>query len=86
VEPFKVGQEIHIKLDIRPRSTNGILMSAHGKGDYFVLQLIDGAIKISVNNGKKSFSTVFTPPQPFYLCDGQWHNIESTKISSSLVF
>jgi laminin, alpha 3/5 len=68
--------EIHIKLEVRPRSTNGILMSAHGKGDYFVLQMIDGAVKISVNNGKKAFHTTFTPPQEYYLCDGQWHSIE----------
>ncbi|XP_065337904.1 laminin subunit alpha [Cloeon dipterum] len=78
--PFKVGIEIQIKLEIRPRSNNGILMSVHGKGDFFVLQLIDGAVKASVNNGKKtSFSTTYTPPTPYHLCDGKWHTIQVIK-------
>lgn len=71
-----MGRDIQIKLDIRPRNNSGILVSVHGRRDYLVLQLIDGAIKVSVDNGKGPIFSLFTPPHPHYFCDGQWHSIE----------
>jgi laminin alpha 3/5 len=71
-----VGNSINIKLEIRPRNNSGILVSVHGRRDYLVLQLIDGAVKISVDNGKGPIFSVYTPPNPYYFCDGQWHSIE----------
>lgn len=81
-ERFKVGLEIDIKLDIKPRNTSGLLVAVHGKKDYLVLEMIHGVIKLSVDNGKGPITTSFEPPTPFYFCDGHWHNIQAVKSKS----
>lgn len=77
-DKFRVGWEIDIKLDIKPRNISGLLVSVHAKKDYLVLQMINGQIKFSVDNGKGEISTAYNPPIPHYFCDGEWHNIQGT--------
>ncbi|KAK4877517.1 hypothetical protein RN001_010023 [Aquatica leii] len=78
-EKFKVGLEIDIKMEIKPRNISGLLLSVHGKKDYLVLEMVDGVIKLTVENGKGAISTSFQPDKPHYFCDGQWHNIQAVK-------
>ena len=75
---FRVGVAIDIKLDIRPRKTSGVLMSVHGRRDFLLLQMVDGYLKFSVDNGKGAISAQYTPPHEHYFCDGHWHSIQGT--------
>ena len=40
-----MGLDLTIRMEIRPRSLNGILFSVHGKGDFVVLQLVKGEVR-----------------------------------------
>lgn len=76
---FKVGTDVTIDLEIKPRTTNALLMSVHGKKAYFILSLIDGSIELLVDNGDGPFNTTWTPSKGENLCDGQWHSIQVVK-------
>lgn len=76
---FKVGIDVTIDLEIKPRTTNALLMSVHGKKSYFILSLIDGAVELSVDNGDGPFNTTWTPSKGENLCDGNWHSIQAVK-------
>ncbi|XP_057663543.1 laminin subunit alpha [Diorhabda carinulata] len=80
-DKFKVGQMFNIKLDIKPRVESGVLIAAHGKKDYYVLELLNGTVRLHVENGKGPITAVFIPPNnnTFHLCDGKWHNIQAVK-------
>lgn len=73
---FRVGLEIDIKMEIKPRNVSGLLISVHGKKDYLVLEMVNGTIRLTVENGKGPISTSFQPNNPYYFCDGQWHSIQ----------
>lgn len=77
-ERFKVGPEIDIKMQIKPRNISGLLLAVHGKKDYLVLELIVGSIKLTVDNGRGPISTTFQPNKQHYFCDGEWHSIQGT--------
>ena len=63
-------------MDIKPRSTSGVLLAVHGKRDYLLLQMVDGVIKFTVDNGKGPITSSFKPPKDeFLFCDGNWHQI-----------
>lgn len=75
-DKFKVGLEIDIQLDIKPRNTSGIIMSVHGRRDYLVIQMVDGDIRFTVDNGKGPIEAAFKPSGKHYFCDGNWHSIQ----------
>ncbi|XP_018320894.1 laminin subunit alpha [Agrilus planipennis] len=83
-ERFKVGVTINIKMDIKPRTTSGVLIAVHGKRDYLVLEMVNGTIKVTVENGKGPISNSFRADNPHYLCDGQWHTIQVIKSKSAV--
>lgn len=72
---FKVGRNIDIRMEIKPRNTSGLLMAVHAKRDYLVLQINEGSINLTVENGNGPISTIFSPSTTDYFCDGQWHSI-----------
>lgn len=76
---FKVGVDVTIDLEIRPRTTNALLMSVHGKKSYFILSLIDGSVELLVDNGDGPFNTTWSPSKGQNLCDGEWHSIQAVK-------
>lgn len=75
-EKFHVGQTFNVKLDIKPRLDTGILMSVHGKKDYFILEMVNGSMKLTAENGLGPITAIFEPKTPYYFCDGNWHNIQ----------
>lgn len=77
-DKFKVGRRIKIDLHIKPRSPSGILLAVHGESDYMVLQMVNGTIKFTVDNGKEPLTTSVST-QPYDLCDGRWHTIQVLK-------
>lgn len=78
-EKFNVGSEVKIQFDIKPRSRNGFLMSVHGKRAYLILQLINGTIHFSVDNGDGPIVAIFKPEGNENFCDGQWRTITALK-------
>ncbi|CAG9821860.1 unnamed protein product [Phaedon cochleariae] len=79
-DKYMIGEMFNIKMDIKPRSESGVLVAAHGRRDYYVLELVNGTLKLVVENGKGPVAVAYTPPQKTYhLCDGNWHNIQAVK-------
>lgn len=76
---FRVGNDTNIELEIRPRTTNALLLSVHGKKAFLILELIDGAVQLSVNDGDQMYKTKWHPNENESLCDGNWHTIKVIK-------
>ena len=85
-ETFRVGLDIDIRMEIKPRSTSGILMSVHGRRDFLILQMVNGSLIFSVDNGRGPIVTTFLPQHEHHLCDGKWHYIEGDYQFSKLSF
>lgn len=67
------------KMDIKPRSVNGVLMSLKTSKNYFVLEIKNGTIQFSVESiiGKDPKDPIIVSSTPPYsLCNGEWHTIE----------
>lgn len=74
-----VGIESIISFDIKPRTTNALVLSVHGKRAMFALQLINGTINFTVDNGRKINAIVFHPKPNETLFDGEWHKVTAVK-------
>lgn len=70
-----MGKKIDIQMDIKPRSSSGILFSVHGKNDYVVLEMVNGTIKFFVKASRGQIETSFNAPAVNSLCDGNWHKV-----------
>lgn len=81
VDKFRVGVEINLSLEVKPRYTSGILVAVHSSKDYLLLQLVNGTIKFTVDNGRGPITVKYQPAQPQDVCNGNWIKIEgkSTK-------
>jgi len=71
---------------IKPRRLSGVLLSVHNDdgqglsgGDYLVLQMINGDLYFSMDNGDGDVSAIYVPPAKNGLCDGEWHLIKAQK-------
>ncbi|XP_058060994.1 laminin subunit alpha [Anopheles bellator] len=78
-DKFKVGNELTVSMDIRPRAQSGLLMSVHGRKAFFVLEMINGTISLTVNNGDDPITATYTPLPEENLCDGQWRTVSAIK-------
>lgn len=58
---------------------NGLLLSVHGKKAMFALQLINGTINFTVDNGGGPITAVFNPESNQNFCDGEWHTVTAIK-------
>ncbi|RZC32304.1 Laminin G 2 and/or Laminin II domain containing protein [Asbolus verrucosus] len=76
---FRIGEVFNIKLDIKARRESGVLIAAQGKKDYFVLEMVDGEMRLTVENGRGPIIASFNSNKKFYFCDGQWHSIQAVK-------
>lgn len=83
-DKYRVGESVSITLDIKPRKLSGIIMAVHGRQDYLILQLVDGHLVFSVDNGAGAITARHYPSDKHYLCDGQFHTIQVVK-SKNLV-
>ncbi|KAK9499521.1 hypothetical protein O3M35_002544 [Rhynocoris fuscipes] len=78
-ERFKVGTKFEVELKIKPRALSGLLLSIHGRKDYFVLELVNGTVRMSVENGVGEITSTYIPSDTSLLCDGYWHTIKAIK-------
>ena len=68
------------------RNTTGIILAIKGRKDFMILQMVDGAMTFTVNNGRGPIVAVFKPDYKFRLCDGQWHEIHAVKAKVPRLF
>ncbi|CAL1548003.1 unnamed protein product [Lymnaea stagnalis] len=79
-DKFRVSQKMEIEMEIRPRTQEGILLSVHeNKSDFLVLQLTEGEIVLSTDNGAGPITVRYAPQTSRALCDGNWHIIRAVK-------
>lgn len=76
MDKFRVGFDIDISLEVKPRYTSGILVAVHSLKDYLLLQMVNGTIKFTVDNGLGAITVSYKPVQPQDVCDGQWITIQ----------
>jgi len=84
---FYVGPTFSLEMDIKPRNNHAVLLSiaAVGKGgDYLNLQMLDGSLKFTVNNGAGPQMVNFSLNEGQSFCDGHWHNIKVYKTKNLL--
>lgn len=76
---FKVGSDLTISMDIKPRNLTGVLTSVHGKKSFFIVEMIKGNIHFSVDSGDGPRNVIFQPDPDKSLCDGNWHTVTVIK-------
>ena len=72
---YSVGRVFEMTMEIKPRTVNGVLVSVHGRRDFVLLQLKNGSLELSVDNGRGIFTTTYTPSFQMSFCDGKWHSV-----------
>lgn len=88
-EKFEVGIQKKITLEIKPRTKNGIILYAKSSNkdlkDFVLIELVDGALRATVNNGgpKNLNATVNLPIDES--CNGEWHQIQLIKVANLIV-
>lgn len=75
MDNFGIGRTVDIQMEIKPRSTSGLLLYIGGKRDYLILEMINGTVTFLVKTHKGLIKTSFEPTYSNSLCDGKWHNI-----------
>ncbi|KAH9496293.1 hypothetical protein Btru_018041, partial [Bulinus truncatus] len=83
-ERFKVHIDMDIQLQIRPRTQEGVLLSVNNKSDFVVLQLSEGDVIFTVDNGVGPITARYKASSKFTLCDGNWHTIHAVKNGNTL--
>ncbi|XP_045509429.1 laminin subunit alpha [Colias croceus] len=79
MENFKVGYEISISMEVKPRNSTGLLLSVHGRRDFMIIELLENEVVANVENGKGPFHASYKLGDKFSLCDGNWHRINAVK-------
>ncbi|KAL7074923.1 hypothetical protein ACQ4LE_005689, partial [Meloidogyne hapla] len=69
-----VGTSFSLELELKPRTKNAVIVSV-GVLEFLSLQLLNGSVKFSVDNGNGVESVLFEPPIGTSLCDGHWHQV-----------
>lgn len=72
-DKFRVGSDLTISMDIKPRNVTGVLTSVHGKKSFFIVEMVKGSIHFTVDSGDGPRSAIFKPDPDKSLCDGEWH-------------
>lgn len=72
---FKVGMSFSFEMEVKPRTHNAVLLSV-GVLEFLSLQILNGTVKFSVDNGAGVESVIYDPPSKAAICDGHWHQIK----------
>ncbi|XP_061425546.1 LOW QUALITY PROTEIN: laminin subunit alpha-2 [Lethenteron reissneri] len=83
---YKVGTDFEVVLEFRSVQSNGVLLGiSHNKmSDAVGLELVDGKLLFSADNGPGRFTAVYDPGTGGSLCDGRWHAVSAKKIKHQL--
>ena len=72
---------LHFKI-----SVVGILLAIQGRKDYLMLQMVEGTMTFTVDNGRGPIMAVFKPDSKFKFCDGNWHEIHGKHYNLKNIF
>ncbi|KAJ6662205.1 hypothetical protein lerEdw1_012672 [Lerista edwardsae] len=79
-EGYKVRSDVNITLEFRTTVANGILLGiSSAKVDAIGLEIVNGKVLFSVNNGAGRITATYEPKGTASLCDGQWHKLQAIK-------
>ncbi|XP_063590781.1 laminin subunit alpha lam-3-like isoform X2 [Penaeus indicus] len=83
---FNVGALLELRLEFRTWELNGIILSvADPTGTALSLEMVNGAVVLSVNMGVgHSFSARVSLKNKFSLCDNKWHTVKANYVKDSL--
>lgn len=83
---FNVGALLELRLEFRTWELNGIILSvADPSGAALSLEMVNGAVVLSVNMGVgHSFSARVSLKNKFSLCDNKWHTVKANYVKDSL--
>merc|ERR1712228_122520 len=78
---YRVGLDLIIKFAMKPRTMDGVILAIQSarNPDFLMLQMQDGNLIFSANNGAGEILTKYEPEAKNYLCDGNWHEIMAVK-------
>ncbi|KAM6455807.1 laminin subunit alpha-5 isoform 2-T2 [Liasis olivaceus] len=76
-----IGQDFEMMLEIRPRSTSGLIFHVGRQTNYLRLSTESQKVTLTANTGAGEFSTSVAQPS---LCDGHWHTIAVIKGSNMI--
>ena len=81
LESFPVGRNLTVQFDFRTFNQSGLLFYIANPvtGDHVTLELGQGSLVYSVDNGEIPIVITYTPPSPYTLCNGLWHSVLLTK-------
>ena len=82
-ENFTIGDIISIEMKIKPRTKYGVLLWVAGQNDFLILQLINGSVEFSVDNGDGLIHTSMKLPYKI-IKDGGWYEISAYKHASMI--
>ncbi|CAH1391978.1 unnamed protein product [Nezara viridula] len=82
---FKMGRKFDITMEIKPRSLSGLLLAVHSADAYFVLEMENGEVKMTIDIGSGDITATYKPNDPYFLCDGNWHKITCAKAIHALI-
>uniref|UniRef100_A0A8D2L172 Laminin subunit alpha-1 n=1 Tax=Varanus komodoensis TaxID=61221 RepID=A0A8D2L172_VARKO len=79
-EGYKVRSDMNVTFEFRTTVANGILLGiSSAKVDAVGLELVNGKVLFSVNNGAGRITATYEPKGMASLCDGQWHKLQANK-------
>lgn len=88
-EKFWVGNQKKISLDVKSRSKNGVILYAKSSNssvkDFILLELADGVLQATVNNGGHTEIQAKIELPNDESCDGDWHVIQLIKLANLVV-
>lgn len=70
-----MGRRFDIVMEIKPRSLSGLLLAVHSPDAFFVLEMDNGEVKMTIDIGSGDITATYKPNDPYLLCDGNWHKI-----------
>lgn len=76
-------------MEIKARNHSGVLLymgsTKPNSPDFLMLELVDGRLRLVMDNGNGPLMAEVGGLQPLNACDGQWHSIEFIKINNLIV-
>ncbi|XP_033099242.1 laminin subunit alpha-4-like [Anneissia japonica] len=83
IEEEKVGKMFDVEFEMKPRVTDGVLMSVRTGKYFFVVEIVEGTVIARASNGEQPFEAS-SKHLGMSICDGQWHNVTVEKRKSTI--
>ena len=73
-------------MEIKPRNHTGVLLyvgsTKDKENDFLLLELVDGRLRLTIDNGNGPLVAEVGGFQLLNVCDGQWHTVELLKMGN----